>query len=204
MEPLVHKEKAPRSSDVEDVSESRMKATAWAAKTVEGLANGMIEVGEVTPIVVPLLVALKLARDTFDEVNRHRKQLEELHDQCMVITTHVFNRCDAQSSNIDIAPLVKCVADLMVLATSYSVGATIAKAARYRDDDRIDGLRRDIEALVPIMGLGGVVKVSGQLESIQSNNERKADAIKVASTEHKALLVSGCGGSYMRDGHCVP
>ncbi|CAM9848556.1 unnamed protein product, partial [Sphacelaria rigidula] len=145
---LVRKETAPKHSVVEDVAASTMEAVALAAKTVvEGLATGIIEVGEATPIVAPLFVALKLAKEMFDGVKRHREQLEELHDQCTVITTHIIIRCNAQSSKIDIAPLKKCVADLMRLATSYSVGGTFAKVVRYRrDKDRIDRLRRDIEA----------------------------------------------------------
>lgn len=199
---FVRKGEAPQHGAVEDAEASTMEAVGLAAKTVaEGLAAGIIEVGEATPIVAPLFAALQAVKETFDGVKRHREQLEELHDHCTVITMHVIIRCNTPSSKIDIAPLKKCVADLVELVTSYSTGGLLAKVGRYRrDKDRVDKLRRDIEALVPIMGLGGVARVSEQLESMRNDIDRIADAIKVAciqSSEHKTLLVSGCSDSRM-------
>lgn len=196
---LAREETAPEHRVIEDVAATTMEVVSLATQTVvEGLASEIIEVGSATPIVAPVFVALKLARRMFDGVKRHREQLEELHDQCTVITTHVIIKCNTQSSKIDIAPLEKCVADLIALATRNSIGGMFAKIGTYRrDKNRIDKLRREIEALVPIMGLGGVVRVSEQLESVRSDIERIADAIKATSIEHKTLLVSGCSVAYV-------
>ncbi|CAM9693319.1 unnamed protein product, partial [Ectocarpus sp. 8 AP-2014] len=178
------------SSTAENVSQSTMEAVTLAAKAaVEGVVSRVIDVGEATPIVAPVFVALKLVIELFDAVKRHKDQLEELHRRCAMITTYVIVRCNTDSCAIDVTPLKECVEEIGVLASRYSVGGMFAQVGRYRRDrDRLDGLRSRIEKLLPIMGLSGVATVSSQVEDVRSDLEKVATGLQAASKEQTALL----------------
>lgn len=160
-----------------------------AKMTVGGMATGVIDVGEATPIVAPIFVALKLAKDMFDKVKRNKKQLEELHDRCTVITTYVIIRCNTESSNIDVTPLMDCVDDLKALTKSYSVRGTFSKITGCRrDGNRIQRLRDRIEGLVPTLELAAVIRVSEQVGEVQTNVKRLCGEVGAALEQQTALV----------------
>lgn len=169
---------------------SMIEAVTSAAKTtIAGFASGTIEVGEATPIVAPVFVALKLVRDIFDKVKRNKKQLEELHDRCTLITTYVIIRCNTESSSISVTPLMDCVDELKVLAKNYSVRGTFSRLANCRrDGTRIQRLRDRIEALVPILALAAVVRVSEQVGGVQSDVQRLYGEVGTALHQQTALV----------------
>lgn len=181
-------------STAEDMSQSTMEAVTLAAKAAaEGVVSGVIDVGEATPVVAPVFVALKLVMELFDAVKRHKDQLEELHQRCAMITTYVIVRCNTSSCAIDVTPLNECVEEIGVLASRYSVGGMFAKVGRYRRDrDRLGGLRSRIENLVSIMGLSGVAVVSSQVGDVRSDLERVAAGLQAGSKEQTAILVRVC------------
>lgn len=188
---------APEQGATESVSESTMETVALAAKTVvEGLTAGIVGVDEAPPTVTPLVVALKFAKEALDGVKRHKERLEELYDRCTMVTTYVIIRCKSASSKIDIGPLETCVEEVRELAARCSIRGMFAKIERYQESDRIEGLRRQIKALVPTMGLGGVARVSEQVESVQNGVKAIADVLKASSTENEAITVSGGSGAF--------
>lgn len=179
-------------SSAETSDQSVVDAVASAAKTtVGGMATGIIDVGEATPIVAPVFVALKLAKDTFDKVKRNKKQLEELHDRCTIITTYVIIRCNTESCKISVTPLMDCLDELKALSKSFSVRGTFSRIASCRrDGSRIQRLRDRIEGLVPVLELAAVIRVSEQVGGMQSDIDRIQRELG-AAFDHQTNLVKG-------------
>lgn len=190
----LHTRKGPilTQSIIDDVRAPTEEAVRLAAKTiVEGLATGIIEVGEATPIVAPIFVALKIVKEMFDDVHRCKEHLEELHHRCIVITTYVIVKCNSKGSKIDVTPLEGCVKTLMGLALQCSVQGMFSRLVKYRrDKDQIERLRGRVEGLVQIMGLAGVVRVSEQVEGVRGDINAVSNFLKGELAEQKAFLVS--------------
>lgn len=73
-----------------------------AAKEIAScLVAGAIGIGEVTPFLAPIFVALRCAREAVQTARENREQLEALLDRCLVITTHVIAKCNTSSSQVN-------------------------------------------------------------------------------------------------------
>eukprot|EP00903_Cladosiphon_okamuranus_P016275 g15008.t1 len=139
---------------------ARCEAIRFAlSAVVESVASGAIEVGTATPVVAPLCVALLKVKGVVDEANRSKEELEELCEWCDLITVKVIHKAKAsQVSTFDVAPLKKCIDKLEDVADRYNSQGGCAKLARFRRNrDDIQRLRSRILAVVPILGLAGVV-----------------------------------------------
>ncbi|CAM9091318.1 unnamed protein product, partial [Laminaria digitata] len=135
---------------------------------VEGVATGIIESGAATPFVAPLCVALIKAKGIVDGASRNKEELAELCELCDLIAVQVIDKAKASNtSTIDVAPLQKCVDKLEEVAERYHDQGRLARMAQFRrDGDDIRRLRARIEAVVPIMGLAGVVNIGEKLNQI--------------------------------------
>lgn len=126
---------------------------------VEGIATGIVEVGAATPVVAPLCIALLKAKVVVDGARRNEEELKELLQWCNVITEQVIDKAKvSNTSTIDVSPLQTCVDKLNVVADRYHGQGCLSKLKQFRrDGDDIQRLRARIQAVVPIMGLAGVV-----------------------------------------------
>lgn len=138
---------------------------------VEAVATGVIEVGTATP-VAPLCVALLKAKGVIDGASRNKEELEELLTWCDLIAVQVIDRSKASNiSTINVAPLSKCVAELKEVAERCRSQGTFTRLALFRKDgDDIQKLRTRILAIVPIMGLAGVVDLLVRLPTAAFNH----------------------------------
>lgn len=138
---------------------TREAARRTISTVVEFVASGTIEVGAATPVVAPLCVALLKAKSIIDGANRNKEELGELYTWCDLITVHVIDK--AKTSNIStstVAPLEKCVHKLEEVAERYRSQRPHTRLVLFRKNgDDIQKLRARILAVVPIMGLAGVV-----------------------------------------------
>ena len=141
---------------------------------VISVANGVIDIGATAPVVAPLCVALLQVKDIVDGASRNKEELEGLRARCELITAHVIEKCVAsKSSTINVSPLVKCIDKLEKVATRYHNQGRCSRVALFRrDGDDIQRLHARIEAVVPIMGLAGIVSNGEKLEQIQEKLEQ--------------------------------
>lgn len=63
-----------------------------ACMAAEGFTSGIIDVGAATPIVSPVFVLLKRAKETIDAMKGRKDELDALHGHCTLITTYVIVR----------------------------------------------------------------------------------------------------------------
>ncbi|CAN0179829.1 unnamed protein product [Scytosiphon promiscuus] len=167
-------------------------ASTVASTVIEGIATGVIDIGAVTPVVAPLCIALKKAKEVVDGASRNQKELEELHERCGLITKHVIDKVkDTNSSTIDVAPLRGCVDDLTEMATRYQNRKRSARLTRLckssKDGEEIQRLRARIEAMVPIMGLSVGVTTDKRVANIESGmRQTMAPRPKLAPVPKKA------------------
>lgn len=147
---------------------AREMARFTLSTVIELVATGTLEIGAVTPVVAPLCVALLAAKGVVDEVDRSKQDLKELCTLCEVITAQIIEKAMASNTSIiDVRPLVECVDKLTRLAKRYQNQGRLARMVQFRrDGEDIRRLRGRIEALVPIMGLAGVVNNGEKLEQI--------------------------------------
>lgn len=149
---------------------TREAARLGVSTVVEGVATGIIEIGATTPVVAPpLCVALLKAKGIVDGASRNKEELAERCERCDLITVQVIDKTKASNtSTIDVDPLQKCVDKLEEVAKRYHDQGRLARLAQFRrDGDDIQRLRGRIEAVVPIMGLAGVVTIVDQLEDVR-------------------------------------
>lgn len=154
-----------------DVGTVALETTKLGIETVaEGLATGIIEVGTATPLVAPLFIALKKAKEAVDKAVRREEELKDLHALCGIITGQVIDKCRANSSSIDVSPLRKCIEDLKALAELCSHKSTFRRKLRsLKHGDSIQNLRERINHLVPVMGLAAAVDISAIVEDVRRN-----------------------------------
>lgn len=139
---------------------------------VEGVATGIIEIGAATPFVAPLCVALIKAKGVVDGASRNKEELAELCELCDLITVQVIDKAK-DTPTIDVSPLQKCIDKLNEVAKRYHDQGWLARLAQFRrDGDDIQRLRARIEAVVPIMGLAGVVNI---MEGVANIGDRYED-----------------------------
>lgn len=126
---------------------------------IHSIADGALEIGAATPIVAPLCTALLKAKKVVDGASSNGEELAELHKSCDLITVQVIEKARAlNTSAIDVSPLQECVDKLAVVSKRYHDQGRFAKLAQFRrDGDDIKRLRDRIGAVVPIMGLAGIV-----------------------------------------------
>ena len=138
---------------------TREAARLTASNMVEFVASGTIEIGAATPVVAPLCAALLKVKSVIDRANRNKEELDELYTWCGLITVQVIDK--AKTSNISksfVAPLEKCVLKLEEVAERYRSQRPLTRLVLFRKNgDDIQKLRARILAVVPIMGLAGVV-----------------------------------------------
>ena len=149
----------PTMATIGDAVCASREVTALTISTmVESVATGVIEIGAATP-VAPLCVALLKAKGIVDAASRNKEELEELLSWCDLITVQVIDRSKAsKTSTINVAPLSDCIDKLKEVAERCRSRGTFARLALFRKDgDDIRRLRAQILAVVPIMGLAGVV-----------------------------------------------
>ncbi|CAN0154938.1 unnamed protein product [Scytosiphon promiscuus] len=167
-------------------------ASTVASTVIEGIATGLIDIGAVTPVVAPLCIALKKAKEVVDGASRNKQELEELHERCGVITKHVIDKVkDTNSSTIDVAPLRGCVDDLTEMATRYQNRKRSARLTRLckssKEGEEIERLRARIEAMVPIMGLSVGVTTDKRVANIENGmRQMMAPRPKLAPVPKKA------------------
>ena len=143
-----------------------MQATVETARlgvstVIEEVATGMIEIGAATPVVAPLCVALLKAKGIVEGASRNRDDLEQLRARCDMITVQVIDRYKDTNDVMDLSPLLKCVDKLAEVAQRYHDQGTLARMAQFRrNGDDIQRLRDRIDAVVPIMGLAGVINIA--------------------------------------------
>lgn len=147
------------------IQATRETARLGVSTVVESVAEGIIEIGAATPVVAPLCKALLKAKGVVDAASRNKEELEELRQRCEMITVQVIDNAKAsKTSTIDLKPLQDCVDQLKEVA--YNRGR-LARLAHFRTDgEEIYRLRTRIEAVVPIMGLSGVVANGEKLNRI--------------------------------------
>lgn len=126
---------------------------------VDLVAAGTIKIGAATPVVAPLCVALLKAKSIVDGANRNKEELEELFTWCGLITVHVIDKAKASKiATSVVAPLQKCVHELGEVAERYHSQRPSTRLVLFRkNDDDIQRLRARILAVVPIVGLAGVM-----------------------------------------------
>lgn len=151
------------------VQAAQETARLGISTVVEGVATGIIEIGAATPVVAPLCVALLKAKGIVDGASRNKEELAELCERCDLVTVQVIDKAKASNtSTIDVSPLQGCVDKLDEVAKRYHDQGCLARLAQFRrDGDDIQRLRARIEAVVPIMGLAGVVNIMDRLEDVR-------------------------------------
>ena len=148
-------------------------ARIGVSTVIEGVATGIIEIGAATPVVAPLCVALLKAKDMVEGTSRNKDGLQQLSARCDMITVQVIDRCRGTTPVLDVSPLVKCIEKLAEVAQRYHDQGTFARMAQFRrDGDDIQRLRDRIEAIVPIMGLTGVINIA---EGVADMKDRLED-----------------------------
>lgn len=137
-------------------------ARLTTSTVVESIATGVIEIGTATPVVSPLCVALLKAKGIVDGAYSNKEELEELYTWCDLITVHVIDKAEASNVSASmVAPLQKCVQKLEEVAERYHAQTKFARLLLFRKNgDDIQRLRARVLAVVPIMGLAGVVELS--------------------------------------------
>lgn len=152
----------------EAVQAAQETARLGVSAVVESVATGIIEIGAATPVVAPLCVALLKAKGIVDGASRNKEELGELCERCDLIAVQVIDKAKASNtSTIDVFPLQKCVDKLEEVAERYHDQGRLARLAQFRrDGNDIQRLRARIEAVVPIMGLAGVVNNGEKLDQI--------------------------------------
>lgn len=150
------------------VQAAQETARLTISTVVESVATGIIEIGAATPVVAPLCVALLKAKENLDGVKRNKEELEELHERCKIITVQVIDKVKASNtSRIDVSHLQECVDKLEEVAQRYHDQGCLARLAQFRrDGDDIQRLHARIEAVIPIMGVVGVVNNGEMLKQI--------------------------------------
>ena len=154
------------------VQAAREGARVTALTVVELFAGGAIEIGASAPVVGPLCTALLKAKEVVDAASRNKEELAELQKSCEQFTAQVIDKAEAsKTSTIDVKPLQECVDKLKEVAERYHDRGCLARFAQSRrDGDDIQRLRKRIEAVVPIMGLSGVVNNGEKLDQILVRN----------------------------------
>ena len=118
----------------------------------------------------PLCVVLLKAKGVIDGATRNRDELEELQATCGMIMLQVIeNARKVRHLRRSIRlPLVECVDKLADVARRYHEQATFARAVRFlRDGGDVRRLPHRIDAVVLIVGLGGVMNVMEQLDNVR-------------------------------------
>lgn len=169
---------SPTAQDVRETARLGIPAV------VKGIATGIIEIGAATPVVAPLCKALLKAKGIVDRASRKKEELEELCEQCDLITWQVIDKADAlNTSTIDVSRLQGCIDELKEVAERYHGKGRLARLAHSgRDGDDIQRLRARIEAVVPIMGLAVGMNNAKKLEQVQ-----QILLVRLASLEHSKL-----------------
>lgn len=179
--------RSKRKVDPRDLLNALGKSLGLAAKIgVEGLASGVISAGKATPVVGPICVGLEKMKEAWDKVKYRKELLMELHGRCTVLTTWVVLKCAGDSScQVDVTPLADCVAKLNALVTDCSKDGII----RIRTNGKIEWLEKRIDDLVKDMGLGGVIKVSEQVDNVHSTvDDLKVVCDKIATDMAEFLV----------------
>ncbi|CAM9316105.1 unnamed protein product [Sphacelaria rigidula] len=140
-------------SDAAQAAREATKIRMW--RVVKGVGAGLIKIGSEIQVLAPLCTALQEARTVVEG------ELEELSYLCGIITVQVIDESNRiSSSEINFAPLGDCVKELTKVANRYHDKGRWERLWRYRrDESDIRRLRRNIEDLVPAMGLANGVKM---------------------------------------------
>ncbi|CAN0423039.1 unnamed protein product [Ectocarpus fasciculatus] len=148
---------------------AQLTARVAVSTVVKGIAGGVITVGSKTPIVAPLCAALLEAKVVVDGASRNKEELEEVSARCDILTVHVITKFKAsETSKIDVAPLEECVEKLKKVAKRYHDQGRVSRMVNFRKDgDDIRKLQKQIEAVVPIMGLTGVCNIAEGVTNIE-------------------------------------
>lgn len=134
---------------------------------VDGLVTGVIKAGAATPLVAPLIVMLKQAKDLVDKAARHKEELEKLLEFCGVATAQVIDTYNDSLECFDITPLEKCIEELReVSGDCDGKSGAISELRGLNDDDRIEKLGERLGAHVSITALGARRQHSNQLVSV--------------------------------------
>lgn len=137
---------------------------------VQGIAGGVIKVGEKTPRVAPVCVALLAAKEYVDGAGENKKELGELEERCTMITVRVNNEFQgSQTPTIDVEPLVNCVEELTQVAKRYNDQGSCWQMVQFRRHGHdIRRLGKKIETTVRTMGLARIFNTQERLERIQN------------------------------------
>jgi len=130
-------------------------ARVTISAVIRNIADGTIEVGAATPVVVPLCVALLKAKGVIDGASQNKEDLLELHEWCEIITGKIVGKVEkTKTSTMDVSPLQKCIDKLDEVAKRYHGQGRFAKLVHFRTNgEDIQRLRTRILGIVPIMNL---------------------------------------------------
>lgn len=115
------------------VQAAQETAKLTISTVVEGVAEGIIEIGAATPIVAPLCKALLKAKAIVDGASRNKEELAGLHERCDLITVQVIDDKTkaSNSSTIDVSPLKQRIDQLKDVAERYHDRGRWARLAQF-------------------------------------------------------------------------
>ncbi|CAM9799147.1 unnamed protein product [Ectocarpus sp. 8 AP-2014] len=141
-----------------------------AADTIALMAN----LGEEFPYLGPVLKTLTAIRETVENVQNNKEELQTLHRRCVYLTACVVvKRRQSSCSEMDVTPLEQCLeAAGAIVKRCGGRGKMKGMLKASSDKDEIARMKADIRDLEVDLSLAGVAILEGKTSDLRAMVER--------------------------------